>query len=40
VAPRKCSDSHEPDVDPAPSAIDPAESRKVTVWGDLAQIDY
>jgi starch synthase (maltosyl-transferring) len=24
----------------SPSAIDPADSRKVTVWGDLAEIDY
>ena len=24
----------------SPSAIDPADARKVTVWGDLAEIDY
>ena len=24
----------------SPSAMDPADSRKVTVWGDLAEIDY
>ena len=24
----------------SPSAIDPADSRKVTVWGDLAELDY
>lgn len=32
---------HEPDGSlRSPSAIDPADSRKVTVWGDLAEIDY
>ena len=32
---------HEPDGSlRSPSAIDPADSRKVTVWGDLAELDY
>ncbi len=33
--------AHEPDGSlRSPSAIDPADARKVTVWGDLAEIDY
>jgi starch synthase (maltosyl-transferring) len=32
---------HEPDGSlRSPSAIDPADTRKVTVWGDLAEIDF